>query len=201
MLSCSGFCPSRHSDRGDSRFIRVCQVSYGNGSRSGVHRDGTIVSIHLSRLKATADATAVAVCDIDEDRAHEAAAPWNTLVFTDHEMMFAEMDFDAVFVCFPPFAHTDQELLAAEHGIDLFVEKPLGLEADYAHEIREVVQASGPHLRPRASVYWRHRTRERNRRTGGHHRHDRLRRQHDGLPPSRERVRRPCQRLLGGPGG
>jgi len=104
---------------------------------------GTIASIHLARLEAVDDTTVVAVCDIDDERAREAATPWDASVFTDHGTMFAEMDFDAVFVCLPPFAHTDQELLAAEHGVDLFVEKPLGLDIEYAREVREAVEQAG----------------------------------------------------------
>jgi myo-inositol 2-dehydrogenase/D-chiro-inositol 1-dehydrogenase len=104
---------------------------------------GTIASVHLDRLKAIDDASVVAVCDIDEARAHEAAAPHDAAVFTDHEVMFEETDFDAVFVCLPPFAHTNQELLAAEHGVDLFVEKPLGLSREYAHEVRDAVEEAG----------------------------------------------------------
>ncbi|HET7325387.1 MAG TPA: Gfo/Idh/MocA family oxidoreductase [Halococcus sp.] len=104
---------------------------------------GGIASVHLERIEATDDAAVVAVCDIDEDRAREVASPWDAAVFTDHERMFAEADFDAVFVCLPPFAHTNQELLAAEHDVDLFVEKPLGLSVEYAREVREAVEEAG----------------------------------------------------------
>lgn len=104
---------------------------------------GGIASIHLARIEATDNADVVAVCDIDEERAHEAAAPWDAAVFTNHEVMFAEAAFDAVFVCLPPFAHTNQELLAAEHGVDLFVEKPLGLSHEYAREVCDAVVEAG----------------------------------------------------------
>ena len=104
---------------------------------------GGIASIHLARIETIDNADVVAVCDIDEERAHEAAASWDAAVFTDHEMMFAEATFDAVFVCLPPFAHTNQELLAAEHGVDLFVEKPLGLSHEYAQEVRDAVAEAG----------------------------------------------------------
>jgi len=43
-----------------------------------------------------------------------------------------QLDLDAVFVCLPPFAHDDQEIMAAERGLDLFVEKPLALSASKA---------------------------------------------------------------------
>lgn len=104
---------------------------------------GLIASVHLARLETVDDAAVVAVCDVDKERASEAAAPFDAAIFTDHEAMFAEADFDAVFVCLPPFAHTNQELLAAEHGVDLFVEKPLGLSREYAREVEDAVATAG----------------------------------------------------------
>jgi predicted dehydrogenase len=47
-----------------------------------------------------------------------------------------------VIVAVPPFAHDDQEILAAEHGVDLLVEKPLALTAEKAEEIAAAVEDS-----------------------------------------------------------
>ena len=66
----------------------------------------------------------VAMCDLVEQRAQEAAKEWNAQVFTDYRAMLNELELDAVYVCIPPFAHEDQEILAAEKGMALFVEKP-----------------------------------------------------------------------------
>lgn len=41
---------------------------------------GTIASVHLDRLAAIDDASIVAVCDIDAERAHEAAIPHEAVV-------------------------------------------------------------------------------------------------------------------------
>jgi predicted dehydrogenase len=58
-------------------------------------------------------------------------------------MYDVEDDLDAVFVVLPPFAHEDQETMAAERGIDLFVEKPLALSNAKAREIREAIADNG----------------------------------------------------------
>lgn len=89
------------------------------------------------------DATVAAVCDVDEAAATEAAESHDAIAYSDHVRMYEEEDLDAVFVVLPPFAHEDQELLAAEHGIDMFVEKPLGLSNRKVEEINDAIQDSG----------------------------------------------------------
>ncbi|WP_440009637.1 Gfo/Idh/MocA family protein [Halomicrococcus sp. SG-WS-1] len=78
-----------------------------------------------------------AVCDVDESAAVAAADPRGAAVFTDHETLFADHDFDAVFLAIPPFAYGNQAELAVEHGVDLFVEKPVGLRPEDAREVEE----------------------------------------------------------------
>jgi myo-inositol 2-dehydrogenase/D-chiro-inositol 1-dehydrogenase len=90
-----------------------------------------------------------AVCDIDREAAEREANPQGAAVFTDHEELFELLEFDVLFLAIPPFAYTNQPTLAAERGIDLFVEKPVGLTPEYAREIEttlathDVVTSSG----------------------------------------------------------
>ncbi|MFB6120473.1 MAG: Gfo/Idh/MocA family protein [Halobacteriaceae archaeon] len=100
---------------------------------------GNIAGRHFNTLETMDDANVVAICDIDEDAAEEAGERFDAETFTDWEALYEEADFEAVFVCLPPFAHEGQEQAAAERGIDLFVEKPLALEQSYAEEVRDLV--------------------------------------------------------------
>ncbi|MFB6136545.1 MAG: Gfo/Idh/MocA family protein [Halobacteriaceae archaeon] len=104
---------------------------------------GGRASSHLQNVGEMDDAEVVAVCDIDEDVARDAAEPHGAAVYTEHEPMYEQEDIDAVFVGVPPFAHTDQELMAAERGIHLFVEKPIALSVEKAEEILDAVEANG----------------------------------------------------------
>jgi predicted dehydrogenase len=63
--------------------------------------------------------------------------------YSDHHELFGEEDLDAVCVFVPPFAHTDAELIAAERGIGLFVEKPPALSMGQAHEISSAITDAG----------------------------------------------------------
>ncbi|WP_049904095.1 Gfo/Idh/MocA family protein [Halococcus agarilyticus] len=103
---------------------------------------GGIANRHLEHIKEHDGATVTAICDIDEDVAEEAAEPFGADVFTDYRDLYERSDFDAVIVAVPPFAHEDQERLAVEHGVDLFVEKPLALESETARENAAAVAES-----------------------------------------------------------
>ncbi|WP_276255909.1 Gfo/Idh/MocA family protein [Halomontanus rarus] len=97
---------------------------------------------HFDNLERMDDAEIVAICDIDEEAARTAADRFDADVYTDHRDLYEEAsnEIDAVFVCLPPFAHEDQELMAAERGIDLFVEKPLALSNEKAGEIWDAIE-------------------------------------------------------------
>jgi predicted dehydrogenase len=84
-----------------------------------------------------------AVCDVDEEVAARAAEPHGANVYGDHRELFADEELDALFVGLPPFVHTEQELMAAERGIHLFVEKPVALSLAKAREIEAAIDDAG----------------------------------------------------------
>lgn len=104
---------------------------------------GNISRAHRRHLKHNDDATVVAICDVDEAKAADAAAEWDARVFTDYRSMLNEVALDAVYICIPPFAHETQEILAAEKGIALFVEKPIALHMDTAREADAAIREHG----------------------------------------------------------
>lgn len=97
---------------------------------------GGIASNYLESLDGIDEVDVAAICDLDEERAVEAATPRNAVVYTDHRNMFDEAGFDALFVTIPPSAHTDQEILAARHGVDLFIAKPVARTEEKAWEVQ-----------------------------------------------------------------
>lgn len=106
---------------------------------------GGIGSVHLHTLAAADRADVVAVCDVSGEAAEAAAERVDATAYTDHEsMLAAEADgLDALFVAIPPFAHDGQEALAADHGLDLFVEKPLGLSRGSAERVAAAIDEAG----------------------------------------------------------
>ena len=104
---------------------------------------GGISRAHRNHLKNIDDVEVVAMCDIDEDRARDAAEEWGAAVFSDYSRMLDEVEMDAVYVCVPPFAHETQEILAAEKGIALFVEKPIAVTMEKAREVAAAIEQHG----------------------------------------------------------
>jgi predicted dehydrogenase len=79
-------------------------------------------------------------------------------LYDDFDEMLAKSKLDALYVCIPPFAHNGQVEKAAEHGITLFLEKPIayginrGESMVTAIERAGVVSQVGYHMRYRKSV-------------------------------------------------
>lgn len=104
---------------------------------------GIASEFHLPALKEIDGVEITALCDVAKDRADQAAAAFGGRAYDDHHEMLDKEDLDALFVCLPPFAHTDAELIAAEKKIHLFVEKPIALEMEQGLEIAEAIRKSG----------------------------------------------------------
>ena len=85
----------------------------------------------------------VAVCDLVEERAEAAAARFGAKVYPTHRELIERGGVDAVFIFIPPFAHEDQEILAARRGIPFFVEKPVARTTEKAREVDAVVRETG----------------------------------------------------------
>lgn len=119
---------------------------------------GGIANAHLSALQAVEDVQIAAVADLDRARAESTAARFVARAYPDAKDMLASERLDALYVCVPPYAHDDQELLAAEKGIHLFVEKPVSVSLEKAREVRaavrksKIVTAVGYHWRYQSST-------------------------------------------------
>ena len=105
---------------------------------------GGMASAHMRNLKDNFDDVEFsAMCDISEDRAKQRAEEFGGNAYTDYRVMYDKEDLDAVYICTPPFAHGEQERIACEQGIAMFIEKPIHSELEPAIIINEDIQRSG----------------------------------------------------------
>jgi Predicted dehydrogenases and related proteins len=100
---------------------------------------GGIAQAHMDALSKIEGVQLVAFCDIVPEKAKAAAKKHGGKAFTKVKQMLKSVEVDALFFCLPPFAHGD-ELLAIEHGIPFFVEKPVGLDLGLIREIAACVR-------------------------------------------------------------
>jgi len=101
---------------------------------------GGIARLHLQQLEKIPELRVVAICDVNLNRAREMALELNCKVYSSHEEMLEKERLDALYICIPPGAHTNQEILAAEKGIHLFIEKPLAVNWEKSREIAEAIK-------------------------------------------------------------
>ena len=94
---------------------------------------------HMQRVSAMRGVEIVAVCDVDVKRAKERAAQYDAAAYNDHRDMYDRHELDAVYVSVPPFAHEDQEVIAARKGIALFVEKPVAVTMKKANQVAKAI--------------------------------------------------------------
>lgn len=104
---------------------------------------GGIAEKHRSNLRAIDGGELVAVCDVDGGTARRVADEENVRAYTDHEVMHDAEELDAVVVCIPPFAHENEETLAAERGRGVFVEKPVALSTATAERVGSRLRDAG----------------------------------------------------------
>lgn len=106
---------------------------------------GGIAAEHMKGLIKNPTVSLVAFCDTDPSRAKAAAEKFGAggaKTFDRAEDMFDRVEVDAAFFCIPPYAH-GSEMVAIEHGIPFFVEKPIHLNLEQARRISSEVKKRG----------------------------------------------------------
>lgn len=117
----------------DTRKLKVGFIGTGSIARGG----------HLNHLSRWDEVELVAFCDLDEAAVGRAVQTYGGAGYTSAERMLEEVALDAVYVCLPPFAHSNQEILAAQRGVALFVEKPLAVDLATAAAIHAAIETAG----------------------------------------------------------
>ena len=92
--------------------------------RAGVIGVGAMGKHHSRIYSEMKGVELVGVADVDERRAAEVAAEYNTEAFTDCERLLKN-DLDAVSIAVPTSMHKEIALKAANYGVHMLVEKPI----------------------------------------------------------------------------
>ena len=98
-------------------------------------------STHLIHLKEHPEVTVEAIVDLNLERAQKLAAAHSVNhYFSSIDEMVAAIQVDAVIISTPNQTHIPIAKKAAEHGIHVLVEKPIGTDIDEVKEFLEVAQ-------------------------------------------------------------
>jgi predicted dehydrogenase len=95
--------------------------------RIGLVGVGIMGSLHAQNLTTLENTSLAAICDIDHDRADQAAAKYGVPAYYDYEEMLKQADMDAVMIATPHYFHTPISIAALERGLNVMTEKPLAV--------------------------------------------------------------------------
>ncbi len=112
--------------------------------RAGIIGTGAIGRAHLRACGQCTGLEVAALCDVDADRAREAAAEFDVpRAFASHRELLAEEPVDAVSVCTPNNTHMSLAIDALKAGKHVLCEKPLALNATQARRMVKAAAAAG----------------------------------------------------------
>jgi len=104
---------------------------------------GWFGNFHLDQLLKMEEVEVVALCAGNQEKlllAHQKVP--NAKCFNHHKEMLESIELDAVYVCVTPARHEDIEVLIAEKGIAMYIEKPIGLDLERVQYIEQVILES-----------------------------------------------------------
>ncbi len=107
---------------------------------------GRISRKHISVLQEIEQAGIVAVCDIDEQRAKDAAGPLGIPCYTDYRRMLESEKIDVVNILTPSGLHGRHVLDIVDYGVDIVVEKPMALTLEDADRMIQACDQAGVKL-------------------------------------------------------
>lgn len=110
---------------------------------------GIATGKHMPSLSRQADAEIVAFCDIELDRAQEAAETYGAegaKVYSDYKKMLQEGGFDIVHVCTPNDSHSVITVASLEAGCHVMCEKPMAKTTAQAQEMLDAARRTGKKL-------------------------------------------------------
>lgn len=114
-------------------------------TRVGIIGVGLMGTDHAHRVaQRTANATLVAVSDVDADRAAGLAGRFDGVrVISDPMALIADDSVDAVIIASPGFAHEEQVMACLQHGKYAMCEKPLTMDSTSALRLVRAERAAG----------------------------------------------------------
>lgn len=124
------------SSRGTQAERRVRLAMVGAGRHAG--------AVHYPSLASFEDVEMAAVCDLDIERAKAAADRFGIEKrYTDYRRMVEETSPDAVYAIGPPHIMYDIWTWCLRQGLNLFIEKPMGLTIHQARALAYLAEEHG----------------------------------------------------------
>jgi len=108
---------------------------------------GRVAHIHMNAYKAIKTVNVVAVSDTDINKAKAFAKPYKIAkTFSNYIDLFESKDLDLVDICTPTSTHEPIVRDAAKYGLNILMEKPMGLNSEECERMIEESRKHGTKL-------------------------------------------------------
>jgi predicted dehydrogenase len=104
---------------------------------------GGVAQPHLQNVSKMKGVKIHAVCDVQADRAQQAAQTYSATPYADYRDMLKAESLDACYVCVIPGAHARIELDLATAHIPFYVEKPVHLDLNACQKVIDELAKTG----------------------------------------------------------
>ncbi|MFT4647745.1 MAG: putative dehydrogenase/nucleoside-diphosphate-sugar epimerase [Glaciecola sp.] len=112
----------------------------GSATKVGLIGAGNIAEFHLDVLKATPNVEIVAICDLSESRAKEAADRYGVQNAVTSVQELVDLGVEVVHLAVPPDFHVSMTKELLEAGLGVFGEKPIALNSADALMLAELAE-------------------------------------------------------------
>lgn len=109
----------------------------------GIIGSGIRGKLFAETVRQNGYAELAAMCDVNERTAGEAGKLFGVPSHSDFKAMLDSVKLDAVVVSTPDYLHRDPVLCAAEHGVNVLVEKPFATTEEDSATMIEAIDKSG----------------------------------------------------------
>ena len=114
--------------------------------RAAIVGCGAIYTNHAEALTNNDNIELVCVCDINEEKAANAADKYKCRYYTDYNEMLKTEKLDVVHICTPHYLHASMSITAMQSGKHVLTEKPMAISVSDARSMIDVSKKTGKRL-------------------------------------------------------
>ncbi|WP_407267927.1 Gfo/Idh/MocA family protein [Radiobacillus sp. PE A8.2] len=114
--------------------------------RTAILGAGKIAKSHLKFIQEMDRMQAVAIADINAQRAEDLAAQYKLKAYTDYKQMIHEEKPDIVIITLPHFLHKEAAVFSANRHCHILLEKPMAMNMSECEEIITSAEKNGVQL-------------------------------------------------------
>ena len=103
---------------------------------------GKISAGQIAAFEKTENAKIVAACDLSESNLNAVCEKTGAVGYADYKELLTKEEIDLAVISLPHFLHGEATCFAAEHGIDVFLEKPMGISVADCEKMIDVCKAN-----------------------------------------------------------